>query len=154
MTRPTAVTPGPDPDPDPRVSTMTTLITRLRIAAWDEKPVAQFEDGSRITRARVSVADGADGLDSGTFESIMYYRPDGTSHYVNVMRLTATLDGRSGSFVLAGEGSYDGTTASGMSRIVPGSATGDLADLSGSASSASTQADYPFMPLTLVYELP
>lgn len=136
------------------MSGMTTLTTRLRIAAWDEKPVAEFEDGSKVTRATVSVADGVDGLDSGTFESIMYYRPDGTSHYVNVMVLTASLGGRTGSFVLAGDGTYDGTTASGTSTIVPGSATGDLVGLSGSASSTSTHADYPYMPLTLVYDLP
>ena len=132
---------------------MGHITTRLRIAAWDEKPIAEFDDGSRITRASVILSDPADGLESGSVESVMFYRPDGTSHYVNVMRLTGTLDGRSGSFVLSGEGDYDGTTASGTSVIVAGSATDDLAGLSGTCTSTSTHADYPFMPLVLAYEL-
>ena len=106
-----------------------------------------------MTPAEIA-ADGAEGLETGSSESVMYYRADGTSRYVNVMRLTATLDGRVGSFVLSGDGAYDGTTASGVSVVVPGSATGGLVGLTGSCSSDSTQADYPFMPLVLTYELP
>jgi len=130
------------------------IATRLRIAAWDEQPVAELDDGSKITRASISLSEPADGLESGTVESVMFYRPDGTSHYVNVMRLTATLDGRSGSFVLSGEGEFDGTTASGTSDIVAGSSTGDLVGISGTCTSSSTHADYPYMPLELHYELP
>ncbi len=133
---------------------MATIATHLRIASWDEKPVVEFDDGSRITRASVELTEGTDGLESGRFESVMYYRPDGTSSYVNVMRLSATLDGRSGSFVLTGDGTYDGTTAAGLSTVVVGSADGGLVGLAGTCSSASTEADYPLMPLTLDYDLP
>ena len=132
---------------------MPTITTRLRIIAWDESPVADFDEGGKITRATVELEGGVDGLERGQFESVMYYRPDGTSTYVNVMRLTATLDGRSGSFVLTGDGTYDGTTASGVSTIVAGAATGGLVGLTGTISSASTEADYPFMPLILDYDL-
>ncbi len=55
--------------------------------------------------------------------------------------------------MLEGRGTYDGTTASGESRIVPGSGTGGLAGISGGATSSSTHADYPYMPLTLTYDL-
>ena len=37
--------------------------------------------------------------------------------------------------------------------IIDGSGTGDLAGISGSAQSVSTHADYPYLPLTLTYEL-
>jgi len=84
---------------------------------------------------------------------LAYYRPDGTSSFVTVMRLTGILDGRAGSFVLRGEGAFDGTTASGQMTVVAGSGTGGLAGISGSCRSVSTHADYPFMPLTLAYEL-
>ena len=43
----------------------------------------------------------------------MYYAPDGTSTYVTMMQIDATLDGKAGSFVLTGSGTYDGTTAAG-----------------------------------------
>ena len=36
---------------------------------------------------------------------------------------------------------------------MPGSGTGELAGISGSADSSSTHDDYPHMPLTLSYDL-
>jgi Protein of unknown function (DUF3224) len=125
----------------------------MRIADWHESPVEEFDDGSKLTRAQVRLSDGEDGLASGFAGMLAYYRPDGTSSYVTVMRLTGMLDGRAGSFVLRGEGTFDGTTASGRMTVVPGSGTGGLAVLGGTCESVSTHADYPFMPLTLAYEL-
>ena len=76
---------------------------------------------------------------------------DGTSEYVGLIRLEGELDGRSGAFTAIGEGAYDGTTASSTMRIVDG--TGDLAGISGTVSSSSTQDDYPNMPLVIEYSL-
>ena len=132
---------------------VNTIETKLKIAQWDEAPIAEFDDGSRLTRADVTLCEGADGLESGSFHSVMYYHPDGTSSYTTVMRLQAKLESRSGRFVLLGEGTYDGTNAIGRLVIVEGSATGDLIGLEGTAQSDSTHAGYPFMPLTLTYLL-
>ena len=132
---------------------MATVTTRLRIAGWDENSVAEFDDGSKITRATVELTDGADGLECGRFESVMYYRPDGTSTYVNVMRLTATLDGRSGSFVLTGDGTYDGTTASGCPRSCRDLPPVTSLDSPDPSAARPPTADYPFMPLILDYDL-
>jgi hypothetical protein len=130
----------------------TTLGTKLKIASWDEASTREFEDGSKLTRADVELIDGTDGLVSGSFSSVMYYRPDGTSSFGTVMHLTGTLDGCTGSIVLVGEGTYDGTTASNRAHIVDGSGTGDLVGITGNCESDSTHADYPFMPLTLTYD--
>lgn len=130
-----------------------TLTTKMRIASWNETPVEEFDDDSKLTRALVRLSDGADGLASGLVGMLAYYRPGGTSSFVTVMRLTGILDGRAGSFVLRGEGAFDGTTASGPMTIVAGSGTGGLARITGTCESVSTHADYPFMPLTLTYEL-
>ncbi|HYB47364.1 MAG TPA: DUF3224 domain-containing protein [Streptosporangiaceae bacterium] len=130
-----------------------TLTTKMRIASWDESPVEEFDDGSKLTHAQVRLSDGEQGLASGLAGMLAYYRPDGTSSFVTVMRLTGILDGRAGSFVLRGEGTFDGTTASGRMTVVTGSGTGGLAGITGTCESVSTHADYPFMPLTLAYEL-
>ena len=129
-----------------------TLETKLTIESWDEQPSRELADGRKFTRAEVGLK-GADGIGSASYEALMYYAADGTSTYVTMMHVTGTLDGRSGSFVLTGSGTYDGTTAAGGSSIVPGSGTGELTGISGSASSSSTHDDYPFMPLTISYEL-
>jgi hypothetical protein len=130
-----------------------TLKTKMRIASWDESPVEEYGDGSKLTRAQVTLTDGHGGLASGSAGMLAWYRPDGTSSYVTVIRVAGRLDGREGSFVLRGGGAYDGTTASGRMTVVPGSGTGGLAGISGTCESVSTHADYPFMPLTLTYDL-
>jgi uncharacterized protein DUF3224 len=127
--------------------------TRLRIDEWAESVIEEFADGSAITRAQVRLEDGADGLESGSASMLAYYRPDGTSRYVSVLRLSARLGGHAGAFVLEGSGGYDGTTASSRMSVVPGSGTGELAGIGGTCTSESTHADYPFMPLTLSYQL-
>jgi hypothetical protein len=128
---------------------MTSIDMRLAIKSWDEKPYRELSDGTKFARAEVTL-EGTE-LTQGAFESLLYYRADGTSSFVSLMSLSGTLDGRSGGLVLAGEGGYDGTTATMSARVVD--ATGDLVGLTGTASSSSTHADYPYMPLTLTYEL-
>ena len=126
---------------------------RLKIESWDEKPYRELGEGDKLTRADVLLSGPDDGLTSAIFEALMFYRADGTSTYVTLMHLTGTLDGRRGSFVLQGQGTYDGKTARGESYVVEGSGTGELAGLGGTCQSVSTHDDYPFMPLTLNYDI-
>jgi hypothetical protein len=130
-----------------------TLDTKLKIDSWDEKPYRELDDGTKFTRAEVALSGTGDGLTGARMDALMYYRPDGTSSYSAFLHVTGTLNGRTGSFLLQGEGGYDGTTASSHSRVVPGSGTGGLAGISATADSASTHADYPHMPLTLSYDV-
>jgi len=127
-----------------------TLRTTLEIKSWDEKPYRELADGRKFTRAEVQLGSN-DGIESAAFEALMFYRPDGTCSDVSLMQITATFDGKKGSFVLRGSGEYDGTTAAGEYQIVAGD--GDLAGISGTLTSASTHQDYPNMPITLTYQL-
>jgi hypothetical protein len=128
-----------------------SLETRFEITSWNEKPHREFTDGGKFTRADVTLAGPKDSLASASFEAVMYYRPDGTSSYVTLMHVTGILSGRAGTFVLQGQGTYDGTTARGESFVVPGSGTDELTGITGSGESVSTHSDYPFMPFTLNY---
>ena len=87
-----------------------TLRTTLEIKSWDEKPYREFDDGRKFTRAEVQLGSN-DGIESAAFEALMFYRPDGTCSDVSLMQITATFEGKTGSFVLRGSGEYDGTTA-------------------------------------------
>jgi hypothetical protein len=127
--------------------------TKLKIESWDEKPYREFDDGRKFTKADVVLGGDDQGIEKATFESLMYYGPDGSATYLSLMEVTGALDGRSGSFVLEGRGTYDGGTASGSYTVVEGSGTGELAGITGSGSSSSTHDDYPNMPFSLRYEL-
>src|SRR5262245_13930070 len=136
---------------------MTTYTTRLDIKSWDENPYRELPDGTKFARAEVTLAGATEGgttetaLTEGSFEALLHYRADGTSTYVTLMSFTGTVEGRSGRLVLAGDGSYDGTTARMRAHVID--ASGDLAGLTGTAASVSTHEDYPRMPLTLTYDL-
>ena len=130
---------------------MTKLETTIKIDNWDEKPSAEYDDGTKVSHAVVSLTEGNDGLSTGHLESVLYYGADGTSSYVGVLHLDGQLDGKSGSFTAIGNGEYDGTTASSTMPIIGG--TGELDGITGSVSSSSTQADYPNMPLVIEYDL-
>jgi hypothetical protein len=133
----------------------TTKKTKLEIKSWDEKPYREQPDGSKFTRADVTLAGGDDGVSlEATWEALLYYDPEGSSTYSGLMQATGSLDGHEGTFVMHGTGSYDGTTARIESTVVPGSGTGALAGLTGTAKHASTKDDYPNWPLTRTYELP
>jgi hypothetical protein len=130
-----------------------TIETKFRIESWDEKPYRELADGSKFTRADVVLTGTGDELGAATFEALMFYPPDGTSSYVTLMHVTAVLDGRSGSFVLRGDGTYEDGIARAASVVVPGSGTGELAGLTGRGNSVSTHSDYPYMPFTLEYDV-
>jgi hypothetical protein len=130
---------------------MTEIMeTKFEIASWDEQPYREFDDGRRFTRASV-VLTGPDDGPTASFDALMYYAADGTSTFVTLIQITGDVGGRSGSFVLQGQGTYDGRTARAESSIVAGSGTGELAGISGTGASASTHDDYPYMPFTLKY---
>jgi hypothetical protein len=135
----------------------TTLEGRLHIDSWDEKPYRELDDGRKFSRADVALSAEAkqagDGVAAATFESVLFYRPDGTSHFVSVMQLDATLAGRSGSFTLAGEGKFQDDAAHMTLSVIAGSGSGGLVGLTGSLESTSTHSDYPYMPFTLRYDL-
>ncbi|MBV9594946.1 MAG: DUF3224 domain-containing protein [Actinobacteria bacterium] len=126
------------------------LNTKLKIENWDEEATTEFPDGSKIAQAVISLRGEAE-LGTATAQSTLFYRADGTSEFVGLMRIEATLDGRSGVFVVRGTGRYDSGVAWQEFDIVD--ASGELAGLRGTLSSRSTHDDYPFMPITLSYDL-
>ncbi len=129
------------------------LDIKFEIKSWDEKPYREFDDGRKFATANVTLTGASDGLDAdATYESVMYYAANATGTFVGFMQITGTLDGRRGSFVLQGDGTYDGTTARIHSAVVVGSGTGELAGITGTSESVSTHADYPHWPMTLNYD--
>jgi hypothetical protein len=131
---------------------MTTEDVRLTIRSWDEQPYRELPGGRVLKSAEVVLGGDGEPLE-GTWRALLYYNPDGTSAFTGVLPVSGSLGGRAGSFVLAGRGTFDGTTAEMGLEIIPGSGTGDLDGIKGRAEHASTHADYPHFPLLLTYEI-
>jgi uncharacterized protein DUF3224 len=133
---------------------MSTRITgAMEITSWDEKPYDEYDGGQKLSQARVTQTVVGELAGEVTSQALLHYAADGTSAFVGLRRFEGTLDGRSGSFVLQEEGTYDGKTAKVDGFVIPGSGTDRLRGLTGTFFSASTHADYPNMPFTFEYDL-
>ena len=122
------------------------------IAAWDEEPYLQIDDGRKLTQARIRLTYTGDLEGESTSESLMCYTADDAATYMGFEHVTGRIGQRSGSFIIRETGTFDGTEARSEGEIVEGSGTGDFEGLRGRHSSVSTHADYPNKPFTLEYE--
>jgi hypothetical protein len=125
----------------------------FKITTWNETPIHAGDGLPKLTRASVTQSLEGDITGQGTVEYLMSYRADGSASYVGIQRVVGTLAGRSGSFVLVGEGSYSHGKGEALMtwRVATGSGTGDLTGLEGVGSAFATHT--PPGTLALTYEL-
>ena len=128
-----------------------TADARFAIKNWDEKPYSEGRDLPRLTRATVTKAFTGDIEGEGHVEYLMMYRSDGSATFVGLERVTANINGRSGTFVLERRGAFEAGLAKESYSVIPGSGTGELRALQGEGMSAVGHGlEHPF---TLTYEL-
>ncbi len=101
------------------------LEAAFEITGWDQAPYDEPAAGPALTRATVRKT--YTGALEG--ESVAELLTCGELAYMGNERVTATLDGRAGTFVLQ-HGAWEGGQ---WGFVVPGSGTGDLAGLRGDA---------------------
>lgn len=125
----------------------------FKITGWNETPIHAGDGLVKVTQASVTQSIEGDLNGQGTIEFLMSYREDGSATYVGIQRVVGTLAGRSGAFVLLGEGAYD--QGEGIAtihwRVAPGSGTGDLRGLDGEGKAVAGHT--PPGTLTLSYDL-
>ena len=95
-------------------------------AAYDE-PAA----GPALTRIHVEESFSGDISGDGVVEFLQAARADGSASFVGIERVTGTVAGRSGTFLLQDAGSVQDNIVSGDWFVIPGSGTGGLAGLRG-----------------------
>ncbi len=100
---------------------MASASGSFSVSSWKEDAYDEPEGpegGGKLTRATVELAfSGAiDGV--AAVEWLMAYRADGTAHFVGLARLSGSVDGRMGTFVLENTGEFDGMVARGAWSVV------------------------------------
>jgi hypothetical protein len=110
---------------------VSTITGTFELASWDEQTVQELEGERKLTRAVVTQTFTGDLQGAGAVEWLMCYSEDGTARFVGMQRVEGAVDDRSGSVVLETTGEFDGSTAMGTWVVIPGSATGGLAGISG-----------------------
>jgi Protein of unknown function (DUF3224) len=114
---------------------MTNKITdatgTYKFTSWDEKPYAELDGAPKVTHSVVTNVYAGDLTGEGRSQLLMFYRSDASAVCFGLERVTGSLAGRSGSFVLRSEATFEDGVARTTWSVVPGSATGELAGLQG-----------------------
>lgn len=122
------------------------------VTSWEEDTVLELDDGSKMTRTRVTGTYEGDLEGKGSSESVMWYLRDGTATYVGLERIRGRIGDRSGTFVIRSSGTYDGREARSSLEVAPGSGTAELEGLAGRGTLVAPTG--PQGAVELEYELP
>jgi Protein of unknown function (DUF3224) len=123
----------------------------FEVTAWGEEQLEELDGGGKVTRAWGGQTYRGDIQGEGAVQWLMWYRADGSAHFVGVWRITAGLRDRAGSFVLESSGDFDGGASNGTLTVIAGSGTGALSGLRGTGTfrapggpTASYELEYDF----------
>jgi Protein of unknown function (DUF3224) len=103
----------------------------IDVKTYEPTPYDQPAEGPALVRIHVVEDFSGDIQGEGVAEFLQTTRGEDEASFVGVERVTGTLAGNSGTFVLQDEGTLKGSTVSGNWFVVPGSGTGELRGLRG-----------------------
>ena len=106
----------------------------VSFTSWDEASYDEFAGGQKLTNAKVKTAYAGEIEGEGVLEYLMAYRSDEIVNYVGYERVTGSIKGKSGSFVFAHTGVFEGGDAKSTITVLENTATDELKGLSGKAS--------------------
>ncbi len=105
---------------------------------WDEVTIDVIEDRMKLTRATVEYAFSGDLEGVAKVEYLMFYSsfdPEdmhkSQAQYVGQIWIIGELQGKTGSFVVTDNGTYNGGVAVSELSIIQGSGTGELSNING-----------------------
>jgi hypothetical protein len=112
----------------------TVVRIPFEVTGWEPEPLPLGEPGE-VALGRVTLRKAFSGPMTGTSVVAMTSAAvgDAPAGYVALELVTGTLEGRSGTFVLQHSGVVDGADARAGGVVLPGTATGGLAGLRGTA---------------------
>jgi hypothetical protein len=116
---------------------MTEVATRTRanalITVHKYEPAAydQAAQGPVLTRIHVEESFSGDIAGDGVVEFLQAANPDGSASFVGIERVSGSVGGRAGTFLLQDAGTVDENIVSGGWFVIPGSGTGELSGLRG-----------------------
>jgi hypothetical protein len=113
---------------------MTQATGTFEVTGGTEDPFDVLDGGIKLTHASGTQTFSGDISGDGAVHWLMLYRADKSAHFVGLQRITGSVGGRQGVFVLAAEGDHDAGSSRIRWTVIEGSGTGGLAGISGSGS--------------------
>lgn len=104
---------------------------KFQVTGWDEKPYEEEKGTPKLTKATVTNTFSGDIEGTGLAEYLMAYPTADTATFVGLQRITGSLRGEQGAFVLQLDGTFENGLVKADWSVVPNSGTGKLKGLSG-----------------------
>src|SRR5262245_50820307 len=123
------------------------------IKSWDEKTWDgkdhKKQPAPRLTHAKVVFHFNGNFEGQAEVQFLMFYRDEAFASFVALQQMVGRLGGRSGSFVIKVNGTFENGAAALTWTIIPGSGTGELRGILGEGGTVAHHAD--LQPFTLDY---
>jgi hypothetical protein len=107
-------------------ATAVITVRKYEPSAYDEPA-----EGPALTRIHVEESFSGDISGDGMVEFLQAALADGSASFVGIERVTGTVAGREGTFLLQDAGTVQDNIVSGEWFVIPGSGTGKLTGLRG-----------------------
>ena len=104
---------------------------KIDVKTYEPAPYDQRNDGPALVKIHVVEDFSGDIQGEGVATFLQTTIGDDEASFVGVERVTGTVGGRAGTFVLQDQGTVKDAVVSGDWFVVPGSGTGDLEGLRG-----------------------
>jgi hypothetical protein len=104
---------------------------RIDVKSYEPQPYEEVEEGPNLVEIHVTETFSGDIEGVGVVRFLQAIHKDGSAGFVGIERVTGSIAGRSGTFLLQDAGTLEGSTVKGVWFVVPNSGTGDLAGLRG-----------------------
>ena len=129
----------------------THAVGRIDVKTYEPQPYEEVDEGPNLVEIHVTETFSGDIEGEGVVRFLQAIRKDGSASFVGIERVTGSVGGRQGSFLLQDAGTLEGSTVKGDWFVIRGSGTGELAGLRGEGGfeaelgqSASITLDYWF----------
>jgi hypothetical protein len=135
------------------VTDRTTATGTIAVQVWAPEPYDQPAEGPTLVRIHVEEDFDGDVTGRGVATFLQTLNADGSATFCALERVTGSLAGRQGTFVLQDSGTLaaDGAVA-GTWHVVPGSGTGELAGLRGEGGFAAALGQHAKITLDYWFE--
>ncbi|WP_042420612.1 DUF3224 domain-containing protein [Streptacidiphilus anmyonensis] len=114
-----------------RNPTTTRANAVITVATYEPTVYDKPTDGPVLTRIHVEESFSGDITADGVVEFLQSSAPDGSASFVGIERVSGSLAGRTGTFLLQDQGTVESAVVNGEWFVVPGSGTGGLTGLRG-----------------------
>jgi hypothetical protein len=103
----------------------------ITVRKYDPAAYEEPAQGPALARIHVEESFSGDISGDGVVEFLQAGQADGSASFVGIERVTGTVGGRAGTFLLQDAGTVQDNIVSGDWFVIPGSGTGALAGLRG-----------------------